>query len=253
MKTLKRVLKRGAVLLDEHVSPDLDLVIGAYAEDEGVERSMVDGAHRHAVRHDGFAALRVLLDVGRVEQPRMSEPAQCAVRPGGEQHAISEHALVQPLLHERLRVSANGIERRHIAQPRPPRVTHGLVQRHDELLMERFLAGQPDRKPRRIDAWPHPDEPDERPPQVHGPPKAAQRSRSSKSAPIGPARMVTSLSDVQFKLSWGTRSACYCMCMLERRLQILLDRDRYERVAREAEARGTSVDQIIREAIDRAF
>ena len=43
------------------------------------------------------------------------------------------------------------------------------------------------------------------------------------------------------------------MCMLERRLQILLDRDRYERVAREAEARGTSVAQIIREAIDRAF
>jgi len=43
------------------------------------------------------------------------------------------------------------------------------------------------------------------------------------------------------------------MSMLERRLQILLDRERYERLAQEAEARGTSVAQIVREAIDRAL
>ncbi len=48
--------------------------------------------------------------------------------------------------------------------------------------------------------------------------------------------MGASLFGVQFKPSKATgfQSACYCMCMLERRLQILLDRDRYERVAREA-------------------
>jgi hypothetical protein len=43
------------------------------------------------------------------------------------------------------------------------------------------------------------------------------------------------------------------MCMLERRLQILLDEARYQRVAAEARHRGVSVASVIREAIDRAL
>lgn len=43
------------------------------------------------------------------------------------------------------------------------------------------------------------------------------------------------------------------MCMLDRRVQILLDADRYRRLAAEAAARGTSVAAIVREAIDRAL
>ncbi|MCA0437195.1 MAG: hypothetical protein M9891_00545 [Austwickia sp.] len=41
-----------------------------------------------------------------------------------------------------------------------------------------------------------------------------------------------------------------CISLLERRLQILLDGARYERLAREAEATGHSVAAIVREAID---
>ncbi len=41
--------------------------------------------------------------------------------------------------------------------------------------------------------------------------------------------------------------------MLTRRLQILLDEDRYQRVAAAARARGTSVATVIREAIDRGL
>lgn len=40
---------------------------------------------------------------------------------------------------------------------------------------------------------------------------------------------------------------------LTRRTQILLDEDRHQRLAREAESRGTSVAELIRDAIDRAF
>lgn len=40
------------------------------------------------------------------------------------------------------------------------------------------------------------------------------------------------------------------MCMLERRLQILLDEERYRRVASVAKRRGVSVASVIREAID---
>jgi ferritin-like protein len=39
--------------------------------------------------------------------------------------------------------------------------------------------------------------------------------------------------------------------MLERRVQILLDDERYRKVADEAKRRGTSIGAIVREAIDR--
>lgn len=41
------------------------------------------------------------------------------------------------------------------------------------------------------------------------------------------------------------------MCMYDRRLQILLDDDRYERIAEAARDRGVSVAAVIRDAIDR--
>ena len=44
---------------------------------------------------------------------------------------------------------------------------------------------------------------------------------------------------------------CYCMCMLDRRVQILLDDERYEKVAREARRRHVSVAAVIRDALDR--
>jgi len=43
------------------------------------------------------------------------------------------------------------------------------------------------------------------------------------------------------------------MSVMERRLQLLLDRDRYRRVADEAERSGRSVAAVIREAIDLRF
>jgi hypothetical protein len=41
--------------------------------------------------------------------------------------------------------------------------------------------------------------------------------------------------------------------MLSRRIQLLLDQERYERLASEAHARGVSVASLIRKAIDRTF
>lgn len=43
------------------------------------------------------------------------------------------------------------------------------------------------------------------------------------------------------------------MSPLERRLQLLLDQERYERVAAAARARGVSVSAVIRNAIDRGL
>lgn len=46
------------------------------------------------------------------------------------------------------------------------------------------------------------------------------------------------------------RHMCYCMHMLERRVQILLDERRYQKIAAEAEQRGLSIAAVIRDAID---
>ena len=43
------------------------------------------------------------------------------------------------------------------------------------------------------------------------------------------------------------------MSVMERRLQLLLDQARYDKVANEAERSGRSVAAVIREAIDRRF
>lgn len=44
-----------------------------------------------------------------------------------------------------------------------------------------------------------------------------------------------------------------CMSVMERRLQLLLDQQRYALVEREAQASGRSVAAVIREAIDLRF
>lgn len=43
------------------------------------------------------------------------------------------------------------------------------------------------------------------------------------------------------------------MLMLTRRLQILLDEERYQRLARQAAARGASIAVLVREALDSRF
>jgi hypothetical protein len=43
------------------------------------------------------------------------------------------------------------------------------------------------------------------------------------------------------------------MCMLERRLQILIDEQRYRRLATRARETNRSVASLIREAVDRAY
>jgi hypothetical protein len=45
----------------------------------------------------------------------------------------------------------------------------------------------------------------------------------------------------------------YSMCMLNHRLQLLLDEDRHRRLTEEAERRHTSVAAVIRDAIDKAL
>jgi hypothetical protein len=76
---LQRVHQRWSVDLGEHVFAILDDVVGADSQDGTVERSVMNGAHRDPVRHDGFTTISILLDVGGIEKACVSKPAQGAL------------------------------------------------------------------------------------------------------------------------------------------------------------------------------
>lgn len=46
---------------------------------------------------------------------------------------------------------------------------------------------------------------------------------------------------------------CYCMSMLDRRLQVLIDEERWSRLEQEAARRRVSVGVLVREALDERF
>ena len=70
---LEGVQERRPVALIENIAPNLNGVRGCHSDYERVERPVVDCAHRDSVRHDGLAALGILLDMGSVEEFCMSE------------------------------------------------------------------------------------------------------------------------------------------------------------------------------------
>ncbi len=57
----------------------------------------------------------------------------------------------------------------------------------------------------------------------------------------------------QGPLGKGSTSTCYYMSMLDRRLQVLIDEDRWARLGGEAARRGVSIGLLVREAIDERF
>ena len=76
--SLQRMAERRPVVFFEDIVANLHDVVRANTQDVGVERSMVDRAHRDPIRHDGLASVAVFLDMGRIEEFRVSQPAEGA-------------------------------------------------------------------------------------------------------------------------------------------------------------------------------
>jgi len=165
------VLKGWAVLLEQNVAANLNDIVGTHAEDVRVERSMVDRAHGHSVRDNGLAALRVLLDMRRVEKGRMPESTECALRLVRKQHSVAERTLMQAPLDDDFCVPPSWVERRCIHETSGPTNSHAFVQRHDELMLHRFLVNQPHRNQGAIEARGYPYEPYEWVTKLHGSPQ----------------------------------------------------------------------------------
>ena len=143
MEALEGVLQGWAVVLLEDVATDRHLEVRPYSEDERVESSVVDGAHRYAVGDDGKPAIGVLLDVSGIEKSRMSKATERALRSVGEQHTVPEDTLVKSLLHHDLGIPADRVVLTDCREPRPPPIPHRFVHRNRELMLERFLAREP--------------------------------------------------------------------------------------------------------------
>jgi hypothetical protein len=83
-------------MLEEHVGPDMNLVVGADAEDVHVVRRVVDLAESESVRNLGESALvTVLKNVRGVEEVIMSEPADRAARAVRMNDELSESVLME--------------------------------------------------------------------------------------------------------------------------------------------------------------
>jgi hypothetical protein len=72
---LESVLESGAIDFVKNVWSDLDVVVRSDSEKIVVERTVMDSAHRDTIWHYWLAAIGILLDVGGVEEFRMSQSA----------------------------------------------------------------------------------------------------------------------------------------------------------------------------------
>ena len=79
MKALEGMAQRWAIVLLEHITPDLDDIVRSNPKNLSIEGPMVDRAHRDSVRDDRLSALRVFLDMGCIEEFRMTKSTEGAL------------------------------------------------------------------------------------------------------------------------------------------------------------------------------
>jgi hypothetical protein len=90
MDALKRMAKRWPVVFLQEILTNLDDVVGPDAEDVGVERAVVDSAHRDAIGDYRLASVAVFLDMSCIEKLWVSQPAQRARPTVGAQDSNAE-------------------------------------------------------------------------------------------------------------------------------------------------------------------
>jgi hypothetical protein len=105
---LQSVQQHRPVRLQEHRRFDLNPILGRDGKKVLVVRGVMDLAHCEAVRHHGLTAERVGKNVCGIEQRRVLEPANCALRLVRAQHLTSEDRLVQSLSREPLDIASLG-------------------------------------------------------------------------------------------------------------------------------------------------
>ncbi|GMR02578.1 MAG: hypothetical protein BMS9Abin20_0916 [Acidimicrobiia bacterium] len=94
-----RPCRRGrAIDLIEHILSNLEYKVGPYTEDVGVERGVVDLAHRQPVRHSCLSAFRMWNDVCSFEELSVSQPTHRMPRPIRAEHCLTERLLIDALL-----------------------------------------------------------------------------------------------------------------------------------------------------------
>jgi len=95
MHSLKSVEQHGPVLFFQDIIPNLDDIIGPYADHETVKGGMVQFAEGNTVIHNGITVGFSIRDnVSRIQQFEVLQAAECALLPICMKNPLAESALV---------------------------------------------------------------------------------------------------------------------------------------------------------------
>ena len=137
---------------------NLNGVVGSYAEDVSVIRSMVNLAERKPVRHNRVTAGSVVGDdVGGVKKFAVRQKTDRTPRLVGEHHLRGKDRLMQPTFSFADQVTAQ----RLFDDATRPDGSLILSQGKDELVELGFLGCEVHRRNRLEDTWFYPVEPDD--------------------------------------------------------------------------------------------
>lgn len=157
--------------LAEHIFANLDDVVRADSQYRVVERSVVNRAHCHTVRDDGFATFGVLANVRRIQKLCMSQSAQSTLTRIRHKHALSKEGLVDSAPDHFIDVLPLECLIRGVCEGATPLRPEVFTGRDHELPLITFFVQKPDSqrtKQRRADG----NEPDQRLPKKHGLPES---------------------------------------------------------------------------------
>ena len=157
---LKCVTECRAVVLLENIVTNLHDEVGPNAQYVCIERPMVDCAHRDSIGNDRFASIAVFLDMGRVKEFGVPQPAEGARAVIGAQHADPERGLMQTAFDSRLRVLAPEREIGWVKDLLTPLLAHPILERDNKLVLSWLLTDEPDGIHGHVNAWAHSQEPD---------------------------------------------------------------------------------------------
>jgi hypothetical protein len=129
---------------------------------------MVDRAHRHAVRDNGFAAVTVTLDMSGIEELHVSQPTHRALGGIGKKYSLPKEPLVDPFAHDSLDVLTAQLLVDWVKEISVPLLAGFLVESDNELMRVRLFGYQGDTDDRHVHTWSDSEKPDQRKLSIHG-------------------------------------------------------------------------------------
>jgi hypothetical protein len=166
------MLKGWPVRFGQNVATYLDHVLWRDSYHQRIEGTVMNCAHRDPIGDNRLSTFRVLPDVSRVEQLRVTKAAQSTLSVVGGQDPPPEVRLMDPPSHGGKRVfSPSNFIGSCEEYLRLPRGIHCLIEGYDELMFLRLLRDKPNGIHGFVEPRCHAHEPGEWPSLLHRDPE----------------------------------------------------------------------------------